>query len=172
MTNIFSFVESLHVAVLQVDGLFPLPVLVVPEVPVPASVIRTDIRVRVIDEDSSFLLHILSLQVIDDIEPIIEETLIIEVDVEDSILPGYVLVDGPATTVSLAVEKLGLLVVEQPGELVLYGGGGLHQEAARAGGGICQGIRFILYWGGEAEDRGEHCDQHAGCGGDGHGVQA
>ena len=93
-------------------------------------------------------------------------------DVEDSILAGYVLVDGPATAVSLAVEKLGLLVVEQPGELVLDGGGGLHQEAAWAGCSICQGIRFILYWGGEAEDRGEQCDQHAGCGGDGHGVEA
>ena len=93
-------------------------------------------------------------------------------DVVDNVLARDVLVDGPATTVSLAVEKLGFLVVEQPGELVLYGGGGLHQEAAWAGGGICQAIRFILYWGGEAEDRGEHCDQHAGCDGDGHGVQA
>ena len=73
--------ESLHVAVLQVDGLVPLPVPIVPEVPVPASVIRTVIRVRVVDEDSSFLLHILSLQIIDDIEPILEESLIIEVDV-------------------------------------------------------------------------------------------
>ena len=104
MTILFSFVESLHVAVLQVDGLVPLPVPVVPEVPVPASVIRTVIRVRVVDEDSSCLLNILSLQIIDDIEPIIEETLIIEVDVVDNVLARDVLIDWPPTTVGLAVE--------------------------------------------------------------------
>ena len=119
MTNIFSFVESLHVAVLQVDGLVPLPVPVVPEVPVPASVIWTVIRVRVVDEDSPFLLHILSLQIIDDIESIIEESLIIEVDVVDNILARDVLIDGPPTTVGLTVEEPGVGVVEEPGEGVL-----------------------------------------------------
>ena len=119
MTILFSFVESLNVAVLQVDGLVPLPVPVVPEVPVPASVIRTVIRVRVVNEDSSCLLHILSLQIIDDIEPIIEETLIIEVDVVDNVLARDVLIDWPATTVGLALEEPGVGVIEEPSEGVL-----------------------------------------------------
>ena len=119
MTNIFSFVESLHVAVLQVDGLVPLPVSIVPEVPVPPRVIRTVIRVRVVDEDSPFLLHILSLQIIDDIESIIEETLIIEVDVVDNVLARDVLIDWPPTAVGLAVEEPGVGVVEEPREGVL-----------------------------------------------------
>ena len=119
MTILFSFVESLNVAVLQVDGLVPLPVPVVPEVPVPASVIRTVIRVRVVNEDSSCLLHILSLQIIDDIEPIIEETLIIEVDVVDNVLARDVLIDWPATAVGLAVEEPGVGVIEEPREGVL-----------------------------------------------------
>ena len=119
MTILFSFVESLHVAVLQVDGLVPLPVPIVPEVPVPASVIRTVIRVRVVDEDSSCLLNILSLQIIDEIESIIEETLIIEVDVVDNVLARDVLIDWPATTVGLAVEEPGVWVIEEPREGVL-----------------------------------------------------
>jgi hypothetical protein len=113
------YVESLHVAVLQVDGFVPLPVPVVPEVPVPASVLRTVIRIRVVNEDSSCLLHILSLQIIDDIEPIIEETLIIEVDVVDNVLARDVLIDWPPTAVGLTVEEPGVGIVEEPGEGVL-----------------------------------------------------
>ena len=74
------------IAVLQVDGLVPLPVAVVPEVPVPPCVIWTVIRVRVVDEDSSFLLYIFCLQVIDHVESIIKETFIVEVNVVENIL--------------------------------------------------------------------------------------
>ena len=118
---------QLQATVLQVDGVIPEPVPLVPVVPVPPCHIRAVIRIRVVDENSSLYLNILILQVIDHIEAIIEETLVVEVEIVLECLCEDVLVHRPAIDVCLGVEEPGFVVVEEPGEGGLGVSGGLYQ---------------------------------------------
>ena len=94
------------------------------------------------------------LQVIDDIKSVIEETLVIEVEVDGLVLGVYILICWPAAAVSVRVLKPGechqiqeysprprhpslspgSVVVEQPGEDILRVEGGLDQHTCGAHG--------------------------------------
>ena len=77
------------------------------------------------------------LQVINNVEPVIEQSLVVEVE-PHGFSVVEVLVDGPAPVVCPNVHEPGVVVVKQPGEHALGGGGGLGQEAGGARGGVTE----------------------------------
>ena len=72
-----------------------------------------------------------------------------------------VLVDGPARVVRPGVHEPGVVVVEQPREHALGGGGGLGEEAGGARGGVTAHARLQGRGEGGAGEAEQHQRDHS-----------